>query len=245
MQGAARADTIGDVQPALEPLLEPVPDLLRAHLERWVGAWPPTRPVTVVGNPRRAEPGWDGRITPLVGIVTPDGAAVVGLAPDVARRARAGLDLDLDGVLAALPDLLGTPGWAFRGVFRWTTHPVPGPDEGRWIPAEDPRVPPWLRPFRGDVLVRLDEDGSYLAGVGIKRHDPFGHELAVGTHERARGRGLARRLVAQAARRVLADGAVPTYLHDPANVASARVATAAGFADRGWQVIGFVPGAPH
>jgi len=42
--------------------------------------------------------------------------------------------------------------------------------------------------------------------------------------------------VAQAARRVLADGAVPTYLHAFDNEASARVADAAGFPDRGWHV---------
>ncbi|MEO3777123.1 GNAT family N-acetyltransferase [Micromonospora sp. B11E3] len=73
-----------------------------------------------------------------------------------------------------------------------------------------------------------------LAGAAIKRHDAHGHELAVGTVPAARGRGLARRLVARAARRVLDEGAVPTYRHDPANVASARVAAAAGFPDRGW-----------
>jgi predicted GNAT family acetyltransferase len=73
--------------------------------------------------------------------------------------------------------------------------------------------------------------------VGIKHHDRHGHELAVGTEPAARGRGLARRLVAQAARRILDEGAVPTYQHDPANIASARVAEAAGFPDRGWRSI--------
>jgi GNAT superfamily N-acetyltransferase len=130
-----------------------------------------------------------------------------------------------------------------RGVFRWGARPTPGPDEGVWLPVIDPRVPPWLHPFGGEVLVALD-GGHYVAGVGIKRHDRYGHELAVVTHERARGRGLARRLVAQAARRVIADGAVPTYLHDPRNTASARVADAAGFPDRGWQVIGFFSSPP-
>ena len=33
-------------------------------------------------------------------------------------------------------------------------------------------------------------------------------------------------------------GVVPTYLHDPANTASAKVADAAGFPDRGWTVLG-------
>jgi len=37
---------------------------------------------------------------------------------------------------------------------------------------------------------------------------------------------------------------VPTYLHDPANLASARVADAAGFPDRGWAVFGAFPTAP-
>ena len=79
------------------------------------------------------------------------------------------------------------------------------------------------------------------AGVGIKRHTPHGHELAVGTEPAHRGRGLARALVAQAARRVLAEGAVPLYLHEFANSASAQVAAAAGFPDRGWRVVGLLP----
>jgi predicted GNAT family acetyltransferase len=105
-------------------------------------------------------------------------------------------------------------------------------------------VPDWLRPFGGDVLIVRDPDnGAYIAGVGIKRHDAFGQELSVGTEPAARGRGLARRLVAQAARRVLDDGAVPTYQHAASNLASARVADAAGFADRGWASFGLTDAA--
>ena len=44
--------------------------------------------------------------------------------------------------------------------------------------------------------------------------------------------------MAQAARRVLDEGAVPTYLHAVDNHASAHLATAAGFPDRGWAVYG-------
>ncbi|MFD0747996.1 GNAT family N-acetyltransferase [Phytohabitans flavus] len=89
------------------------------------------------------------------------------------------------------------------------------------------------------MLIARDPDtGEYLAGVGIKRHDAHGNELSVGTEAAARGRGLARRLVAQAARRVLDEGAVPTYLHALDNNASAKVAEAAGFPDRGWSVYG-------
>jgi GNAT superfamily N-acetyltransferase len=110
-----------------------------------------------------------------------------------------------------------------------------------WLAWDDPRVPEWLHPFGGEVLVALEDD-RYVGGVGIKRHDACGRELAVVTSEAARGRGLARRLVAQAARRVLDEGAVPTYMHAPTNEASARVADAAGFPDRGWKALGLADG---
>jgi GNAT superfamily N-acetyltransferase len=180
-------------------------------------------------------------VEPLTGVVTAAGQALLGVAPaDAPVVAHAAAGTDLHGLLAAIPGLLGRPGVAGLGVFRWSTDPAPLPDVGRWLAADDPRVPAWLRPFGGEVLVVLDGD-AYVAGVGLKRHDPCGSEIAVGTEEAARGRGLARRLVAQAARRVLAEGAVPTYLHAPDNVASARAAAAAGFPDRGWQVVGFFP----
>jgi GNAT superfamily N-acetyltransferase len=127
------------------------------------------------------------------------------------------------------------------GVFRWTTDPAPGDDPGVWVPTDDVRVPEWLRPFNGDVLVAFadgDDGPAVAAGVGRKQHDAHGHELAVVTEEGFRGQGFARRLVSQAARRVLADGAVPTYLHAEDNVASARTADASGFPDVGWRIIG-------
>jgi len=39
-------------------------------------------------------------------------------------------------------------------------------------------------------------------------------------------------------RRILDEGAVATYQHAPDNIASARVADAAGFPDRGWRSAG-------
>ena len=107
---------------------------------------------------------------------------------------------------------------------------------GEWLPFDDPRVPEWLHPFGGDVLVHLEDD-RYIGGVGLKRHDEHAWELSVGTEEEARGKGIARRLVVTAARRVLDEGRVPTYLHDLRNTASAHVAEASGFPDRGWRLL--------
>lgn len=218
------------------------PPLLVTHLRAWLGAWPPDTGLEVVGSPVRTRPGWDGAVHPFVGVAAPVGA-VLSVPPDRAPAVRAaGDDLGAAGYGAAVARAMGRPDAVLgRGVFRWTTQPAALDDAGQWVAADDPRLPAWLRPFNGGVLVALQE-GVVVAGVGVKRHDDAGREIAVVTGEAARGRGLARRLVAQAARRILADGAVPTYLHAPDNAPSARVAEAAGFGDRAWTVLGLWPG---
>lgn len=178
----------------------------------------------------------------------PGAAGAGGLAGSGVLSVPPGTEAAVEAVLAAgdrraVPAAAGLSGRWFSGVFRWSTSPAPLPDAGEWVAAADPSVPEWLHPFGEEVLVARDPaTGEHLAGVGIKRHDPYGWELAVVTAEAARGRGLARRLVAQAARRVLDEGAVPTYLHDRSNIGSAKVAAAAGFPDLGWLVHGLAEG---
>lgn len=225
---------------------------LRRHLEAWLGRWPASAPVDVVGARQRIEPGWDGRTFAMLGVRSLT-SAVVSVPPDRAEVVRKHADHVLAGtdhgwveLLAAIPALLDRPeARVYSGIYRWCEQPAELPDAGEWIDARDPSVPEWLRPFGHEVLVARDpEDGSYLAGVGIKHHDAHGREIAVGTEPRAQGRGLARRLVAQAARRIRDEGAVATYQHDPANTASARVAEASGFPDRGWRSLGMFSAAP-
>jgi GNAT superfamily N-acetyltransferase len=211
------------------------PDLA-SFLTEYLGVWPPIDPVTVIGSDVRTRPGWDGAVRDVVGVRTPE-AGVISVPPDEVEAVRAGVP-SWDHVTTELPAALHRPdARAFLGKFRWSTEPTELPDAGEWLDVADPRVPPWLHPFGGQVLVTLIDD-VYAAGVGIKRHNTAGLELSVGTEEAHRGKGLATRLVAQAARWVLAQGAVPIYLHDPANVASDRTATAAGFPDLGWQILG-------
>jgi GNAT superfamily N-acetyltransferase len=221
-------------------MIVPVDTRLRRHLRRWLGRWPAAETFTVVGSRQRMRPGWDGRVFPVIGVRSPE-STVLSVPParapvvrDVARRG------DWSELLAALPALVDHPHQrVYSGVFRFCLEPVALADAGVWVDASKPSVPEWLRPFGHEVLIAWDVDtGAYLAGVGIKHHDRYGHELAVGTEPAARGQGLARRLVAQAARRVIDEGGVPTYQHDPANIASAKVAEAAGFPDRGWRSVG-------
>ncbi|MDR7281138.1 GNAT family N-acetyltransferase [Catenuloplanes atrovinosus] len=210
------------------------------HLVAWLGQWPPRQTTAVVGSERRTLPGWDGKIHPFLGVGSPSTGTVLSAAVPRVAALRAIADLPVPDLLAKVPDAVGAPDrQAFLGVFRWTTEPAPLPDAGEWTPVTDPVVPEWLRVFAPEVLIHRDPDsGAYLAGVGIKRHDRHGNEISVGTEPAARGKGLARRLVAQAARRILDEGAVPTYLHDVTNLASSRVAESAGFADRGWSFYG-------
>lgn len=198
---------------------------LDAHLDSWLGEWPPSDAVVVTTSPARTAPGWDGRVLPFVGVRSPLGT-VVSVAPDYVDAAEAAV----------------RGGRVAEAFFRWCEAPV-GADAatgeiGEWVSADDERVPVWLKPFGHDVLVAFDADtGRYAAGVGLKRHDEYAWEISVGTEPSHEGRGLARRLVASAARRVIDEGRVPTYLHDPANLASGHVADAAGFPDRGWRLL--------
>ncbi|MFE9691418.1 GNAT family N-acetyltransferase [Micromonospora sp. NPDC005806] len=212
------------------------------HLATWLGQWPAGPGLHVVRSYRRVRPAWDGRLRPALAVAAP-GCAILSVSPDRAAAVRALVrGRPVEELLPALPAAVGSPEFTTHaGLFRWSTAPAPLPDVGEWIPPTAPGLPHWLRLFDREVLVVRDADGRYLAGAGIKRHDAYGHELAVGTVPGARGRGLARRVVAQAARRVLDEGAVPTYLHDFDNAASARVAEAAGFPDRGWTSYGVFP----
>ncbi|WBB72446.1 GNAT family N-acetyltransferase [Micromonospora sp. WMMD1128] len=215
---------------------------LSLHLATRLGQWPAGPGLHVVRSYRRARPAWDGRPRPAVGVTAGD-STVLSVPPQRVEAVRALVrGRPLGEWLPALPATVGTPELTWHcGVFRWCTRPAPLPDVGEWLPPTVPGAPPWLHLFDADVLVVRDADGAYLAGVGIKRHDAYGHELAVGTVPAARGRGLARRLVAQAARRVLDEGRIPTYVHNAGNHASARVAEAAGFPDRGWTSFGVSP----
>lgn len=222
-------------------------DRLTTHLRQWLGSWPPAGTFEVVPATQRQTPGWDGGVHPAIGIADADGRAVLSVPPDAADTVREYGDRHgWNATMIRLPILLGLPARStYRAVFRWTTRPARLADVGSWVPASLPAVPGWLRPFGGDVLVATGDDGDHLGGVGVKRHDDHANELSVVVAPTARGRGLGTALVAQAARRVLAEGRLPTYLHSVDNPASARLADAAGFPDQGWTSFGISEATPE
>jgi GNAT superfamily N-acetyltransferase len=217
---------------------------LEAHLRAYLGVWPPATATAtqaeVVGSVARVAPAWDGAHLPAIVVRSPIGT-VVSVRPETVGPAQRVAD-ELDPAEADFPsrlaDAVGAPGRVSPWLpLRWSVDPAPLADVGEWVDVSHPALPDWLRAFASPVLVALDGDGAYLGGVGLKPHTDHGIEVAVGTAEAARGRGVARRLVAQAGRWLLAKGVVPLYVHAPDNVPSARVADAAGFPDRGWRML--------
>ncbi|MGC4107650.1 MAG: GNAT family N-acetyltransferase [Thermomicrobiales bacterium] len=221
-------------------------DRLNAHLRRWLGDVPRAGTVRMVTHPGRDDPGWDGVVRPIQGVIGPEGG-ILSVSP---RLAMAFTGVDAADVFRAasqpggrmqLAQMLGMDLDYGLPVFRWSEAVPSLPEVGTWVDPDHARFPAWLRPFNGGVLAAFDRSGRFMAGVGLKRHNDFAREIAVGTDMGYRGRGLATKLVAQAARTILAAGEVPIYQHGDDNAASARVAQATGFPDRGWRMLEIHP----
>src|SRR6266542_1932221 len=101
------------------------------------------------------------------------------------------------------------------------------------LDASDPRLPQWVHGhFTGKAWVVM-EGGEVLSTAVLKRYDERLREISVGTAPSARGRGLARAVVAAAARFVLAEDRAVLYNHAVDNDVSARVAESVGLHELG------------
>lgn len=216
---------------------------LNAFLTSRLGTWPPAEPLELRHCDLRNEPRWDGSIQPFFGIESAHGTVltysreVFPQADDIDPREVEDLLGDWESHIS-IPAMFGHPEMHFgRAVFRYLGEFVDLPEVGEWCDPSDARLPGWLRPFNGGVLVHWAADGSYAAGVGLKQHNDLGMEISVGTEPHHRGKGLAQSLVAQAAKQIWERGAIPLYLHGTHNAASGRVADKAGFPDRGWHIV--------
>lgn len=220
---------------------------LNAHFRQWLGAVPnPDRPQLIV-TPIRDQPGWDGKVRPIQGVTGPEGTvlAISAAFADLFTGVDIGAlfqDAGLPDAHARLQATLGVPVSFGMPTFRWSDTVIEGPEIGEWVEPGDPRLPDWLRLFNGGVLAAFDDANVYQAGVGLKRHNDIAREISVGTDPEHRGQGYATQLVAQAARRILAEGGVPIYQHGGGNDASGRVADLAGLPDRGWHMLEIHPG---
>lgn len=226
-----------------QPSAEEIEARLATFLTSRLDTWPPAAPLELRACHLRELPRWDGKIVPFLGIESPHGT-VITYSPTIFPTASTLDPMTVEDELGTsdahitIPALFGHPEMHFgRGVFRYLSEFVDLPEIGEWVSPADSRLPAWLRPFNGGVLVHWADDGSYAAGVGLKQHNEHGMEISVGTDPAHRGKGLAQALVAQSARAIWERGTIPMYLHGTHNAASARVAEKSGFPDRGWHII--------
>lgn len=227
----------------IQPSAAEIQARLDAFLTSRLGKWPPTASLELRACDLRDLQRWDGKVMPFLGVESPEGT-VITFSSSIFPGGAALDPLDVEDDLGTsdahitIPARFGRPEMHFgRGVFRYIEEFVDLPDVGEWCHTDDLRLPEWLRPFNGGVLVHWADDGSYAAGVGLKQHNDLGTEISVGTDPAHRGKGLAQKLVAQSARAIWDRGAIPMYLHGTHNAASARVAVKSGFPDRGWHII--------
>src|SRR5919198_4878607 len=165
---------------------------------------------------------------------TRQGGAVLAVAPEHAalvHRLLGGPGSVLRSLELIAAELLGH---LFSGVARTGVAIPPPMVPVTVLDATDPRLPGWvLGHFTGEAWVVLDDDGQVLSTAVLKRYDDRLREISVGTAERARGRGLARSVVAAAARHVLSEDRAVLYNHAPDNYASAKVAESVGLHEFG------------
>jgi GNAT superfamily N-acetyltransferase len=161
------------------------------------------------------------------------GGAVVGVAPEHAGSLRERLDGPASLVPALTALAASLPGHMFSGVARTGVVIPPPVAPVTVLDATDPRLPQWVHGhFVGEAWVVM-EGGEVLSTAVLKRYDDRLREISVGTAPAARGRGLARSVVAAAARFVLAEGRVVLYNHAVDNDSSARVAESVGLHELG------------
>jgi RimJ/RimL family protein N-acetyltransferase len=161
------------------------------------------------------------------------GGAVVGVDPEHAERLRRHLDGPASVVPALEAFAAELPGHRFSGTARTGVAIPPPAVEITILDASDPRLPEWVHGhFVGEAWVVM-EGGEVLSTAVLKRYDERLREISVGTAPAARGRGLARSVVAAAARSVLAEGRAVLYNHAVDNDTSARVAESVGLHELG------------
>jgi hypothetical protein len=128
-------------------MAESIGDRLALHLRTWLGEWPPSTTVDVVGSPRRVQPGWDGRVFELVGVRTPY-EGVLSVPPNEAAAIRervysaVAAGSSWDELALMLPNLTRRPErMVYSGVFRWCEAQSELPVAGEWVDAIADGVP--------------------------------------------------------------------------------------------------------
>src|SRR5690554_5092157 len=157
------------------PPQEEIESRLNAFLTSRLGTWPPSRGLELRHCDLRDQPRWDGDVQPFLGIESPVGTVLTfsrKVFPGGMLLSPREVEDELGDSHAhiTIPRMFQHPDMHFgRAVFRFLGEFVDLPEIGEWVGPTEPRLPDWLRPFNGGVLAHWADDGSYAAGVGLKK----------------------------------------------------------------------------
>ncbi len=197
--------------------------------------------IHLVATERRARPGWGGYIAPVLAIATSRGGLVSSrddLFPAVSRetanfspgrplgerefaRLRSVSQRAVPYAYCLSGDVL------FADQARFRPHPV----TAERLLRDDRRGNDLRKRFDGEVFIVSGSRDDIAAWAAIKLKSDDVWEIAVVTEPQYRGRGFAKRVVSSATEYILNQGRVPLYVHDRANLASARVCRSLGYTE--------------
>ena len=223
------------VPAAAAGVVEAPPAEVLRFVTAWLGVWPMPHRLRVAPSARRLAPSRTGDAEQLAGIRCDarfGGAMVLSVTPlrfPAMRQLVEQLSVDhlltdRDALMDAIPSALERPTMAVVDTpVRWTVAPTELPVVGTW---------------RGSRLLGVGP--RRRAQVDVRRINRFGHELVLHVDD-GTDWCLSAALLAQAARRVISDGAVPVLRRDLDRPAVAAIATVAGFHDAGWRAVSLAP----
>ena len=197
--------------------------------------------VHVVPSERRGRPGWGGYTVPLLALST-TGGGVISVRPDLLDRVRAEMQPIRPGHPLGVVELerlrrVSTTvvpyAYCLNGYVLYTDgeHFRPRASRASRVPRDDPRGADLRRRFDGEIFAIRNTRGEIASWAAIKLKSDAVWEIAVVTEAAYRGQGLAREVVSAATAHILEQGRVALYVHDRANVASAKVCRSLGYVE--------------
>lgn len=195
----------------------------------------------IVVTPLRLRPGWGGTVMPVLAMTFEGSESTIVSVPpnlvdqvkDVLRGYPAGRPLRPDDLESLRP--LAERYWPYSYILngdalycaRGMLRPFPGAAEH--LSRRDPAGTFLRFQFDGEIFVIRGRFGEIASWAAIKLKSDDVWEIAVTTEPAYRGRGYAKRVVSAATEYILSQGRIALYIHDRANIPSARVCRALGY----------------
>lgn len=202
-----------------------------------------TKGTHLVASDRRRSPGWGGYTVPLCALTTAS-ATVISARSDMVDRInrelglgqpRGPLDIAELDVLRRISQRVVPHAHSLNGYVMFADQDAFRPMVSRAtrIESSDPAGADLRRRFDGPIFAIRNTRGDVVSWAALKLKSDDIWEIAVVTEAAYRGQGLAREVVSAATAYIIEQGRLALYVHDRANLASAKVCRSLGYVEYG------------